>query len=448
MNLLKDDVRSLYFRYFRSIFGSSIVVSVYSLVDSICIGQYEGPDGSSACAVMGPMWYIMLAAGIMLGVGGSVLLAQNRGAGRNAEGNRYFTICTLTAVLVGIIIMVLFLRFMDPILTLSGASDPQVRSLTAVYMRWISLASPMFVLTRCLSPFVSNDGAPTHAAAATIAGGVFNVFGDLFLVFGMDMGIEGAGIATAAGQTVATLVMLSYLLRKKCTLRFDFSEASAIPRRLLLAVKTGASSFLLDISLGILGVIFNNQIMIWLGTDELAVYGVISNVQAFVIGAFYAVGDSAQPIMSQNYGAGQPGRIREAMRYAAATAMVIGVCSYAVIFRFPLPITRVFMTMTDAVRAIAPMILRTYFAALLFMGFNILASYFFQSVGRPVTALISSLLRGVVICGILLLLLPPLFGGNVIWMTVPLSELAVLVLNLFLVRGRLTSLNKSGENVE
>ena len=443
MDLLKDNIRTLYFKYLRATIGSSIIISIYSFVDAICIGRYEGPDGSSALACFFPMWTLMMAGGLLLGIGGSVYMSQRRGANDAEEGDRYFTTSVMTALILSVFIFFIFNLYMKPLLMFCGAQG-DILTLSLRYMRYIALVSPLFLIVRCVNPFVSNDGSPMHATAATVCGGVFNIFGDIFFVFVMDMGIAGAGLATALGQVIAFLVLISYFARKKCTLRLR-SPFKGYFRRLKKIAVTGASSFLVDFSMGILVIIFNNQIMRYLTTDALAVYGVAANVNSLLQGLGYGTGEAAQPIMSQNYGAGRYDRIRSTIRYAGITALVLGAVCFILTYLFPNQLINLFMTSTESVLAIAPDILHIYFTSLIFLIFNVTITYFYQSVDTPLTALATSLLRGIVLCGILLIILPALFGGDAIWYALPLAEGIVFVLNLFLLKRRLGILNKSAE---
>lgn len=172
-----------------------------------------------------------------------------------------------------------------------------------------------------LSGFFFADCIPAFPALATgavLAGGIFNIFGDYFFVFVCDMGAYGAGLATAIGSAISFLAMLSHFFMKKNTLRL------VRPERLLYKLKeitvTGFSTFFIDVAMGILTILFNRQIMIYLGTNALAVYGVIVNISTFVQCCSYSVGQASQPIISTNFGAGKGDRIRETLKYALGTA--------------------------------------------------------------------------------------------------------------------------------
>ncbi len=284
---------------------------------------------------------------------------------------------------------------------------------------------PLFLFGQMLAAFIRNDGNPGLATAAVLSGGIFNVFGDYFFVFTCDMGVVGAGLATAIGCGVSVAVMLTHFLRKKNTLRFV--RAEKLGRTLGKIAVTGFSTFFIDIAMGILTVLFNRQIMRYLGANALAVYGPVINVSTFVQCCAYSVGQAAQPILSTNFGARQSGRIRETLRLAVGTTAVFGVFWTALSLACPDLYIRIFMNATPEIFAIAPGIIRAYALSFLLLPFNIFSTYYFQAILQPRVSFIVSVVRGLVVSGALILLLPPLFGADSLWYAMPVTELLTAV---------------------
>ena len=179
--------------------------------------------------------------------------------------------------------------------------------------------------------------------------------------------------------------------------------------------------------MGILTVLFNRQILKYLGTDELAVYGVIVMVGTFVQCCGYGVGQAAQPILSQNYGAGAFGRVAQTLRYSVWTSILISVVWLALLMSAPDAFVRLFMRPTNTVLAVAPGIIRTYALAFVFLPFNVFSTYYFQATLQPRISFVVSLARGLVVSGALILVLPTLFGGAALWWAIPFAEAAVAV---------------------
>lgn len=246
------------------------------------------------------------------------------------------------------------------------------------------------------------------------------------------MGIYGAGLATAIGSAISFVVMLTHFFSRGNTLRLIKPERLAL--KLHEIASTGFSTFFIDVAMGILTVLFNRQIMRYLGSDALAVYGPIINVSTFVQCCAYSVGQAVQPIISTNYGAGKGSRIRETLRLALYTTAAFALFWTALSFAAPNLYIRVFMSPTPEILAIAPAIIRVYALSFLLLPLNIFSTYYFQSIMQPRAALIVSVARGLVISGILILLLPVLTGPDSLWFAMPVTELLTAVYTIFAIR--------------
>lgn len=425
MDILHGKIKPLYFKYLSAAFGSALISSIYGVVDMAMVGQYQGPDGSAALAVVAPVWNVIYSLGLLMGIGGSVLFSMRRGGGdsRGSE-NQFFTAAVIGSVILAAIAWAGMILFESPILIFFGA-DETLLPLAESYLRPVMYVLPLFLFGQMLSAFIRNDGNPGLATAAVLSGGIFNVFGDYFFVFTCDMGVFGAGLATAIGCGVSFGVMLTHFLRKKNTLRFVRVER--LGQCLGKIAVTGFSTFFIDIAMGILTVLFNRQIMRYLGADALAVYGPVINVSTFVQCCAYSVGQAAQPILSTNFGARQGGRIRETLRLALGTTAVFGVFWTALSLACPNLYIRIFMNATPEIFAIAPGIIRAYALSFLLLPFNIFSTYYFQAILQPRVSFIVSVVRGLVVSGALILLLPPLLGADALWYAMPLTELVTAV---------------------
>ena len=299
MDFLNSKIKTIYFRYLAASFGSTLISSIYAVVDMAMVGQYHGPDGSAALAVVAPIWNIIYSIGLLMGIGGSVLFSMIRGSaqGRERESNEYFTASVIGSAVLASSIWVIIALFDEPLLVAFGAGDYTLE-LARAYVAPIKFAVPLFLLNQMLSAYLRNDKNPGLATAAVLAGGIFNIFGDYFFVFVCDMGAYGAGLATAVGSAITFVVLLAHFFTKKNTLRLV--RPARLGDKLRRICVTGFSTFFIDVAMGILTILFNRQIMKYLGTNALAVYGVIVNISTFVQCCAYSVGQAAQPILSTN----------------------------------------------------------------------------------------------------------------------------------------------------
>ena len=426
MNFLTDNIKPIYFKYLTAAFGSALITSIYGIVDMAMVGNYQGPEGTAALAVVMPVWNIIYSLGLLMGIGGSVLLSTLRGESREnlRRSNEYFTAAVIGAVVLVLLVWAGLVFFDRQLLTLFGAKD-NLLPLARQYVLPVKFVVPLFLFNQMLAAFLRNDGDPGLATKAVLIGGIFNVFGDYFCVFTLDWGLFGAGFATAAGSALSFLVMMTHFVSRKNTLALV--KPTKLARKLREITVTGFSTFFIDVAMGILTVLFNRQILKYLGTDALSVYGIIINISGFVQCCAYSVGQAAQPIISTNFGAGKGGRIRETLKYALGTTAFFALFWTALSLAVPNFYTRIFMTPTEEILQIAPGIIRRYSISFLLLPLNIFSTYYFQAVMKPATSFIVSVSRGAVISGIFIFLLPVVTGADSIWFAMPVTELLVAV---------------------
>lgn len=389
------------------------------------VGQYQGPAGTAALAVVSPIWNIIYSLGLLMGIGGAVLFSTLRG---ESEKNRRQSKEYFTAALPGTALLAaaawLAVIFFDRELLLFGAEETLL-PLARQYLLPVKFAVPSFLFTQIMAAFLRNDGNPGLATKAVLFGGIFNVFGDYFFVFTLRMGIMGAGLATAMGSVFSLLIMLTHFRSARNTLRLE--RPSKLLSKLRAIVVTGFSTFFIDVAMGILTMLFNRQILKYLGTDALSVYGIIINISTFVQCCAYSIGQACQPMISVNYGAGNGGRIGRILKYALWTAVVFGLVWTALAEAAPNLFVRIFMAPTEEILAIAPNIIRCYGLSFLLLPLNIFSTYYFQALMKPLTSFVVSVSRGALISGILICVLPAAAGADAIWLSMPLTELAVAV---------------------
>lgn len=425
MNLLKDNVKSLFLRYLFAAFGSSIITCIYGIVDMAMVGQYEGPNGTASLAVVAPIWNIIYSLGLLTGVGGAIVFSTLRGKGEIKDNldNQYFTVSIIGSIIIAIICWILIIIFKNPILTFFGA-DETLLELANEYVKPILFVLPLFLFNQMLAAYLRNDNDQNLAMIGVLSGGIFNVFGDYFFVFTLNMGIFGAGLATAIGSCVTFIVLLIHFFKKKNTLKLV--KPTKLFSKLGEIFVNGFSSFFVDFAMGILTVLFNRQIMKYLGSDALAIYGPIINISTFVQCCAYSVGQASQPIISINYGANQNDRIKKVLKYSMITCIIFGVFWTSLSMIYPNLYIYIFMSPTENILKIAPNIIRMYSISFLLLPINIFSTYYFQAILKPKTAFIVSIMRGLVISGLLSLLLP-LINANALWFTMPITELIIFV---------------------
>jgi putative MATE family efflux protein len=429
MDLLQGNIGKVYSRYLFASLGSAVVMSIYSFVDTIAVGQYEGPGGSAAMAVINPLYGVIVFFAILCGIGGSVLMSNAKGEGETVKGNTFFTIALIIMGLLTVLFWIVFAIFARNIFSLFGADD-HLMPLVMSYAKWIIGFCPIFLFSVFLACFIRNDGNPGLAMRAIISGAVFNVFGDWFFVFPLGMGMSGAGLATVLGTAIQTVILCTHFFTKRYTLKL------VKPKKILLPIKqimtTGIASGFLDLANVVLSSILNNTIMRYGGATALAVFGVAATVSSLFQALFSGVGQAIQPIVSINFGAGKMVRIHKTFTMAMITIIIMEILFASLGLFFPNSIVRLLMNATPEILEIAPRIIRTYFLLFLCMGINVFATYYLQSVLKTKASLIISFLRGIIISGTLLIILPLVFGLNGVWWAMPISECLVAIISIII----------------
>lgn len=429
MDILRDDIGALYRHYLAAAFGSAIIEIIFAGVDSLMVGKYHGPAGIAAIAITAPLAAIIFSFGILTAMGGSILYANRRGratsagAGGDLSGaNEWFSVSVIFGALLSAIALGGMLLWEEPLLRFFGADD-SVLPIAHRYMLAAKFSMPCVVFGQILQYYLRNDGNPTLAAKAVLIAGVCNAIGDYLLVFALDMGAFGAGLATAGGLTLSMLIMLTHFASPRHTLRLVRpADIASKVRRVLV---TGFPAAVNDLAMGVFTVLFNRQIMHYFDVNVLAVFGVIVQLLFFVQCTTYSAGLAAQPIISQNFGARQFDRVRRCTFCGLRVVGAFTVVVVAAVMAWPTLFLHIYTTPTPELLALAPPIMRAYATSFLLLPFNIFASYYFQSTLQTRLANFGTLARGFVLSGLMVVMLPRLFGADALWLAMLATELLV-----------------------
>ncbi len=431
MNLLKDNLRKLYLRFLIPSLGSAMVMSIYTLTDAIVIGKGVGADALAALSITTPLLCILMAIGILFGVGGSVQMSVHRGTGDYKKANRFFTLSFIALAVVSLVLWCFYGFGMPLLLRLMGANDT-LYPYAMDYMKFINMFLPAAVFSNYIAIFVRADSDPNRAMFGVILGGVVNIVLDILFVFPLQMGIGGAGLASAIGMVIQVVVGVTHFFSRKNELKF------VKPNRLFSSVvkiiRNGVPSFFNEFANGFIVLLFNIQILKYCGESALSVYSVISNCVILFNSLFTGVGQSVQPIIATNYGAGEWKRIKKVKNMAFLTVVIMGAVFSLYGILFPEAVCSVFMNIDEKMKSIAQSGLRIYFIAFLPMGINLLTSYYLQSILSVNKSLCISLLRNVILSSIAIIAFPLIFGKNSLWTVMPIVECIVLLLSLLFLK--------------
>ena len=439
VDLLHGKLNKTYFTLLFSAIASTIVSTIYSTVDTICVGHYCGPDGAAALVCINPLWALMFAFGFLAGVGGSVMMANQKGAGNQKGANEYFTVATVLSIIFSVVLFLTFGIFMRPLVSFFGG-EGEVLELAVEYMYGMLFSVPTFTMCACLSTFMRNDGEAIIPTVATIIGGVTNIVLDILFVFVFHFGAFGAGLATGIGQTISFIIILSYFFTKKCTLKF--TKINVLPQILTKIITVGFAPFVLDLTSGAISAVHNIIIKNHLSTAHMAVYSTASLLIIMFNSLFSGIGTAMQPIVATGFGAKNFERIKGALKLSFLTAICMGTIFIGVCEIFPEAILRIYMDVNSEVLEVGPRILRMYACAIPITGICMVCNYYFQSILHRSSSIMISLSRGLVFPLIMLLALPLAFGYDSIWLAVPFAEITTCAIGILIMIPAIKSLNQ------
>ena len=430
-SLLTESVSKIFFRYLIPAVLANMVTSIYVLADTIIIGKGIGTEAMAALNIILPLFNVFFGNGLLFGVGGSVLMSIARGRGDHKLGECYFTLSVILNAVTCLLYTVLLWFFMEPLVTFLGATDitmPYIKD----YAPYIIAGLSAFSFSSMLQSFVRNDGAPKLSMFAVIAGGVLNVILDIVFVFPLQMGMAGASIASVLGSICTVCILLFHFLSKSNGLKFSLKAFSWNCMGKIF--QNGFTSFLMEITSGIVMFIFNIEILKCAGDIGVSMYGVICNTAIIVTCLSNGINQAAQPILSTNFGAGLSERIGQVRKLGIKTALAI--CSIPAIIGLLVPnlFTYIFLNPDKEILAMSPIAIRIYFIGFFVMGINMFAVGYFQSTAKPYLSLIVCLARGCVLSIIFVTILAPLFGIVGIWAAVPLGEIVTLFIAIYFLK--------------
>ncbi len=409
--------------------------ALFIIVDGIFVGRGIGSDAMAAVNIVAPLSMIMAGVGLMFGTGGSVLASINLSRGKGRLANINITQSFAVSFIVTTILTLLIISFPQQTAALLGAGDALMGPATE-YLFWFSVTLPFTVLGVALPFFVRLTNPKVAMWAMLTATGV-NVVLDYLFIFPLGWGLAGAAIATDIGELAGCFILLAYLFRKSVALRFTRFKASLKSIRLTIRnawymVRLGFASFLSEAAIAVMAITGNYVFMRYLGTDGVAAFSIVCYLFPIIFMVFNATIQSAQPIISFNYGCGQMSRAGEALRRALTTTTAIGlIVSLCSIFFSELMVSLFIPDPANAAYGYAVSGLPLFAVDYIFFGFNVVAIGYYTGIERVKRATILTIVRGTLPV-FYFYLLPILFSTTGIWLAVGVADITTTIFIVFL----------------
>lgn len=408
-----------------------VFTSIYGVVDGIFVSNFVGKTPFAALNLIFPFIMILGAAGFMLGTGGSAYVGKTLGEGKKEEANQYFSFLIYTALALGILLAILGIIFVRPVARFLGADDAMIEH-CVVYGRIIMAALPAFMLQNMFQSFLITAEKPTIGLFVTVGAGCTNMFLDWLFIAVFQWGLPGAALATALSQCVGGIVPLMYFLVQKKTLLY-LTKTRFYGRVLWHSCSNGISELLSNISMSIVSMLYNYQLIKVAGENGIAAYGVIMYVQFIFIAIYigYAIGTA--PIISYNYGAGNHKELQNLFKKSAVIVSNSSVILTVVALLMAGILSGIFVSYDPELFEMTKRGFALCSFSFLFSGIGIFGSSLFTALNNGVVSAVISFLRSVIFQVIAVLVLPIFWGIDGIWASVSLAELAGMMITLVFV---------------
>lgn len=405
-----------------------IFTSVYGVVDGFFVSNYAGKTPFAAVNLIMPFLMVIATVGFMFGTGGSALVAKSFGEGEPERANRNFSLFVYVSFALGVVLAVLGIVFIRPISIRLGAEGALLDN-CVVYARIILAALPFYVLQLLFQSFFVTAEKPQLGLAVTVSAGLTNMVLDAVLVISLPQQykLAGAALATALSQVVGGTVPLFYFARKNSSI-LRLGRTSFDGRAMLKACTNGSSEFMSNVSMNIVGMLYNTQLLKFAGENGVAAYGVMMYVSMIFSAAFIGYSIGTAPVVSYHDGARNFPELKSLLRKSLVVIGLFGVCMVASAELLSSRLARMFVGYDAALMELTVSGFQIFALSFIFMGFAIYGSSFFTALNDGLTSAAISFLRTLVFQVAAVLLLPTIWDIDGIWMSIVVAEFMAVVL--------------------
>ncbi|MSS44392.1 MATE family efflux transporter [Anaerosalibacter bizertensis] len=422
-----------------------LVNALYNIVDRIFIGKGVGSLGIAGIFVGYPISLILMAFGMLIGLGGNALVSIKLGQKKEEEAEKIlgnsFTLLLLISLGVGI----LGLLTLEPLLKAFGASET-ILPYSVDYMKIILLGAPLQAIGFGLNNFIRGEGNPKMAMGTMLIGAILNTILDPIFIFIFNMGIKGAALATIISQGASSIWVLSYFFKGKGLLKLKGENLKLKKSIIKEIISIGLAPFSMQIAASMVTVLLNNNLKNYGGDIATSSMAVINSITMLVLMPIFGINQGAQPIIGYNYGAKKYDRVKETLKLAVLFATIIVTIGFIFTQTIPEKLIGLFGKNEKELIQVASRAMRINLSMLPIIGFQIVSSNYFQAIGKPKQAMFLSLSRQVLVLIPALIILPKFFQLTGVWLAGPVSDvIASIITAQFLIKD-LKHLGKESTN--
>lgn len=411
-----------------------LVNSLYNIVDQIFIGWGVGYLGNGATNIVFPITIIALALSMMIGNGGAAYLSLKMGEGEVETAKKGVGNAVTLVTIVSILLAVIFLVWIDPILTLFGATDV-LRPFALEYGFIIGAGLPFMMISAAINSMIRADGSPKYAMLSMVIGAIINVIFDPVFIFVFQMGVKGAAIATIIGQVASFVVSVLYMPHFK-SVQLNKSSFAPCAKVSVNIVIFGLSSFITQFAITIVMALTNNLLAkygaqsVYGAEIPLTATGIVMKVNQIMIAILLGIATGTQPIIGYNYGAKSYHRVKKALEISLIASEIVSVAAFLTFQFAPMSVVSLFGSEEGLYNEFAVKAFRIFLMLCPLTGFQTIAAVYLQAVGKPVKSAILSLARQIIFFVPTALILPIFLGVEGVLWTGPVADGLAFLLSL------------------
>ncbi len=409
-----------------------IFTSIYGVVDGFFVSNFAGKTPFSAVNLIMPFLVIVATVGFMFGTGGTAIVAKTLGEGDKEKANKYFSLFVYVSFALGVVFAILGIVFIRPVSALLGAEGELLEN-CVVYAQIILSAPPFYVLQLLFQSFFPTAEKPQLGLAVTVFAGVTNMVLDAVLVISLpqEYKLAGAAIATAMSQFVGGVIPLFYFLRKNSSI-LRLGKTIFDGKAILKACTNGSSEFMSNVSMSVVGMLYNIQLLKYAGENGVAAYGVMMYVSMIFSAAFIGYSIGAAPVISYHNGAQNYKESKGLLRQSLIMIGVFGVGMVVAAEMSALPLAQIFVGYDVELMTLTVSGFRVFALSFVFMGFAIFSSGFFTALNDGLTSALISFLRTLVFQVAAVLLLPLIWEIDGVWISIVVAEVMAAAISAVL----------------
>jgi len=446
-NILADDnIKRLLFKLSMPATIGMIVMALYNVIDTIFIGRSVGPLGIAGISIVFPIQMIVLAIGLMIGLGAASVISRSLGAGDKEKANLILGNAVSFTFMISLLFTLSGLVFIDPLLKIFGVT-PSIYPFAFDYMKIILLGTLFFTFSMATNNIIRSGGHAKVAMTSMVLGAGLNIILDPIFIFAFKMGVSGAALASVLAQSIAVIYILFFFRSGKSTLNLKLSSLGLNFKLIREIITIGFSAFARQFAGSLIFIVVNNTLKIYSGEMAIAAYGIILRLLRFLFMPMFGIAQGLQPVVGFNYGAGRVDNVQKANKIAIVTVSVIAFIGFLIVQLFSRTLFGIFTNDPELIE-IGSNALRLMVLAVPLVGFQVVGTVVFQALGKALPALILSMSREIIILIPLIITLPKFIGMNGVWYASPISDVISFTLTAIMFYKLVKQLNSADRNLK